>query len=252
MGCRHAIPQKTVPMAVGGMGMISTANYVARKYGVRSAMPGFIGRKLCPKVRGLSVKRQNGKRKQWGPGGCRTTTSRTAPSSLLAAARYSTRHASPPPPFGWTTHTTAVHHVLVHPGPERKHSFRFLSRKLPSCVSLACCCVLQLVFVPPDFNKYTAVAQRVRAVFRQLDPDFESGGLDEAHLDVTDYCRSTGRSGEEVSGVGAGARGWGLRHLLLSHIWGPLPARHGPRVGVEGRGWRSSEYCHRPWGRTGV
>lgn len=28
------------PMAVGGMSMISTANYVARRYGVRSAMPG--------------------------------------------------------------------------------------------------------------------------------------------------------------------------------------------------------------------
>lgn len=35
-------------MAVGGIGMISTANYVARRYGVRSAMPGFIARKLCP------------------------------------------------------------------------------------------------------------------------------------------------------------------------------------------------------------
>jgi hypothetical protein len=33
-----------LPMAVGGLGMISTANYVARKYGVRSAMPGFIGK----------------------------------------------------------------------------------------------------------------------------------------------------------------------------------------------------------------
>ena len=28
--------------------MIATANYVARKYGVRSAMPGFIAKKLCP------------------------------------------------------------------------------------------------------------------------------------------------------------------------------------------------------------
>ncbi|OQS07878.1 DNA polymerase kappa [Thraustotheca clavata] len=37
-----------VPMAVGGMGMISTANYEARKHGVRAAMPGFIGKKLCP------------------------------------------------------------------------------------------------------------------------------------------------------------------------------------------------------------
>ena len=30
--------------------MISTANYVARKYGVRSAMPGFIGKQLCPQL----------------------------------------------------------------------------------------------------------------------------------------------------------------------------------------------------------
>ena len=38
------------PIAVGGMGMISTANYEARKYGVRSAMPGFIAKKLCPEL----------------------------------------------------------------------------------------------------------------------------------------------------------------------------------------------------------
>ena len=31
------------PFAIGGIGMISTSNYIARKYGVRSAMPGFIG-----------------------------------------------------------------------------------------------------------------------------------------------------------------------------------------------------------------
>eukprot|EP00941_MAST-03F_sp_MAST-3F-sp1_P004437 g4437.t1 len=38
------------PVAVGGIGMISTANYVARKFGVRSAMPGFIAKKLCPNL----------------------------------------------------------------------------------------------------------------------------------------------------------------------------------------------------------
>ena len=38
------------PVAVGGQMMISTANYVARKFGVRSAMPGFIARKLCPEL----------------------------------------------------------------------------------------------------------------------------------------------------------------------------------------------------------
>lgn len=36
------------PCAVGGMSMISTANYVARKFGVRSAMPGFVAKELCP------------------------------------------------------------------------------------------------------------------------------------------------------------------------------------------------------------
>lgn len=36
------------PVAVGGEMMISTANYIARRYGVRSAMPGFIAKKLCP------------------------------------------------------------------------------------------------------------------------------------------------------------------------------------------------------------
>ncbi|CAG9464882.1 unnamed protein product [Pedinophyceae sp. YPF-701] len=40
-----------IPMAVGGMSMISTANYEARKFGVRSAMPGFIAVRLCPHLR---------------------------------------------------------------------------------------------------------------------------------------------------------------------------------------------------------
>jgi DNA polymerase kappa len=39
-----------IPIAVGSESMISTANYVARQYGVRSAMPGFIGKKLCPEL----------------------------------------------------------------------------------------------------------------------------------------------------------------------------------------------------------
>ena len=39
---------KGKPFAVGGISMISTASYAARKYGVRSAMPGFIAVKLCP------------------------------------------------------------------------------------------------------------------------------------------------------------------------------------------------------------
>lgn len=46
--CNPALQGK--PMAVGSMSMISTANYEARKFGVRAAMPGFIARKLCPQL----------------------------------------------------------------------------------------------------------------------------------------------------------------------------------------------------------
>ena len=41
---------KTKPMAVGSMGMLSTSNYHARKFGVRAGMPGFIAKKLCPEL----------------------------------------------------------------------------------------------------------------------------------------------------------------------------------------------------------
>lgn len=47
---RDAPHLRNVPMAVGGIGMISTANYEARKFGVRSAMPGFIGTHICSPV----------------------------------------------------------------------------------------------------------------------------------------------------------------------------------------------------------
>ena len=38
------------PIAVGDKTMIATANYIARKYGVRSAIPVFIGKKLWPEL----------------------------------------------------------------------------------------------------------------------------------------------------------------------------------------------------------
>ncbi len=45
---------RNVPMAVGGSsdrrGVLSTANYLARKYGVRSAMPTATAMKLCPQL----------------------------------------------------------------------------------------------------------------------------------------------------------------------------------------------------------
>ena len=88
-------------MAVGGIGMICTANYEARKSGVRAAMPGFIARRLCP----------------------------------------------------------------------------------------------DLVFAKPDFQKYTKAAKATRVVFKNFDPDFASGSLDEAYLDVTAYCNDHDMTG---------------------------------------------------------
>ena len=41
---------KSKPMAVGGSAMLCTSNYLARRYGVRAGMPGFIGKKLCPNL----------------------------------------------------------------------------------------------------------------------------------------------------------------------------------------------------------
>lgn len=40
---------KTVPMAVG-KGVLTTCNYVARKYGCRSGMASFVAKKLCPQL----------------------------------------------------------------------------------------------------------------------------------------------------------------------------------------------------------
>ena len=40
---------KEVPFAVGA-GVLTTCNYLARKYGCRSGMAGFVAKKLCPEL----------------------------------------------------------------------------------------------------------------------------------------------------------------------------------------------------------
>lgn len=90
------------PFAVGGLGMISTASYAARKFGVRSAMPGFIGLKLCP----------------------------------------------------------------------------------------------DLLFVSPNFDKYRTAAERTRVIFKDYDADLHAASLDEAFLDITEFCNEQMMEGE--------------------------------------------------------
>jgi DNA polymerase kappa len=41
---------KEKPLAIGDKNMIMTTNYVARGFGIRSGVPGFIGMKLCPQL----------------------------------------------------------------------------------------------------------------------------------------------------------------------------------------------------------
>ena len=84
---------KNVPMAVG-VGVLTTCNYEARKYGCRSAMAGFVAKKLCP----------------------------------------------------------------------------------------------NLVCLPLNFEKYTAKAKEVRAILAEYDPRFESSSIDEAYVNITEYC----------------------------------------------------------------
>ncbi|KAH8906204.1 DNA/RNA polymerase [Coniochaeta sp. PMI_546] len=92
-----------VPFAVG-RGVLTTCNYVARRFGCRSGMAGFVARKLCP----------------------------------------------------------------------------------------------QLVQLPLNFEKYNAKAAEVREVLADYDPRFESASIDEAYLNITEYCEAHGMGPAEV------------------------------------------------------
>lgn len=94
---------KDVPFAVGG-GVLTTCNYVARKFGCRSGMAGFVAKKLCP----------------------------------------------------------------------------------------------ELVLLRLNFDKYTAKAREVRAVLAEYDARFESSSIDEAYLNITEYCTEHGMTPEAV------------------------------------------------------
>ncbi|KAJ3508544.1 hypothetical protein NM208_g15806 [Fusarium decemcellulare] len=85
---------KDLPFAVGG-GVLTTCNYLARKFGCRSGMAGFVAKKLCP----------------------------------------------------------------------------------------------SLILLKPNFEKYNAKAHEVREVLVNYDPRFESASIDEAYLNITEYCQ---------------------------------------------------------------
>ncbi|KAG8631140.1 hypothetical protein KVT40_000280 [Elsinoe batatas] len=45
-----------------------------------------------------------------------------------------------------------------------------------------------LIHIPLNFEKYTSKAREVRAVLAKYDPRFESASIDEAYMNITQYC----------------------------------------------------------------
>ncbi|KAF5014139.1 hypothetical protein F66182_14985, partial [Fusarium sp. NRRL 66182] len=94
---------KHLPMAVG-KGVLTTCNYVARTFGCRSGMAGFVAKKLCP----------------------------------------------------------------------------------------------DLICIPQNYEKYTAKAEEIRAIFVEYDPCFESASIDEAYLNITAFCDENNMDPQEA------------------------------------------------------
>lgn len=56
----------------------------------------------------------------------------------------------------------------------------------------------QLIQIPLNFEKYTAKAQEVREIIVDYDPRFESASIDEAYLNITEYCAEHEMDPEEA------------------------------------------------------
>lgn len=56
----------------------------------------------------------------------------------------------------------------------------------------------ELIMLKLNFDKYTAKAQEVREIIVDYDPRFESASIDEAYLNITEYCRRNDIGPEEA------------------------------------------------------
>lgn len=55
-----------------------------------------------------------------------------------------------------------------------------------------------LIFIKPNFEKYVAKANEVREVIAEYDPRFESASIDEAYLNITEYCQEHDMAPEDA------------------------------------------------------
>ncbi|KAI1111021.1 hypothetical protein F5Y14DRAFT_333104 [Nemania sp. NC0429] len=56
----------------------------------------------------------------------------------------------------------------------------------------------ELLLIRPNFEKYTAKAHEVRDILADYDPRFESASIDEAYLNITEYCAEHDMTAEEA------------------------------------------------------
>ncbi|KAF2792323.1 DNA/RNA polymerase [Melanomma pulvis-pyrius CBS 109.77] len=56
----------------------------------------------------------------------------------------------------------------------------------------------QLICLPLNFEKYSAKAQEIRAILAEYDPRYESASVDEAYLNLTQYCEEHRLTPEEA------------------------------------------------------
>ncbi|KAK2745908.1 hypothetical protein FQN57_003521 [Myotisia sp. PD_48] len=56
----------------------------------------------------------------------------------------------------------------------------------------------QLICIPQNSAKYSAKAKEIRAIIANYDPQYESASVDEAYLNITEYCDSNGIGPQEA------------------------------------------------------
>jgi len=67
---------------------------------------------------------------------------------------------------------------------------------MPGFIGLKLC--PELIIVPANFDKYTAMSEQVRAVFAEYDPSYSTVSLDEAYLDITEHLERRRFSSDDV------------------------------------------------------
>lgn len=75
------------------------------------------------------------------------------------------------------------------------HARKFGCRSGMACFIAKKLCP-DLILLPMNFEKYFAKSREIRNVLKQYDPDFYSASVDEAYMNITEYCAANGLSPE--------------------------------------------------------